>query len=159
MQHQIANDILIPEMERMLNEGREVLFTPSGVSMRPFIEGGRDSVVLRRPEAPIRRGDILLARYVRPDETETYVLHRVLRVDQDGTIVLQGDGNMLGEERIQPENVLGIVTRIQWPSGHRKPMCRGRLWQALMPVRRWLLKIYRHSVLKIAYYRKLKSER
>ena len=135
----------------MLNEGREVLFTPSGVSMRPFIEGGRDSVVLRRPEAPIRRGDILLARYVRPDETETYVLHRVLRVDQDGTIVLQGDGNMLGEERIQPENVLGIVTRIQWPSGHRKPMCRGRLWQALMPVRRWLLKIYRHSVLKIAY--------
>ena len=151
MQHQIANDILIPEMERMLNEGREVLFTPSGVSMRPFIEGGRDSVVLRRPEAPIRRGDILLARYVRPDETETYVLHRVLRVDQDGTIVLQGDGNMLGEERIQPENVLGIVTRIQWPSGRRKLMCRGRLWQTLRPMRRWLLKIYRHSVLKIAY--------
>ena len=63
MPHQIANDILIPEMERMLNEGREVLFTPSGVSMRPFIEGGRDSVVLRRPSAPIRRGDILRQQY------------------------------------------------------------------------------------------------
>jgi hypothetical protein len=151
MPHQIANDILIPEMERMLNEGREVLFTPSGVSMRPFIEGGRDSVVLRRPSAPIRRGDILLARYVRPDGSETYVLHRVLRVEKDGTVVLQGDGNLLGEERIRPENVLGIVIRIQWPSGRRKPMCRGRLWQTLMPVRRWLLKIYRHSVLKIAY--------
>lgn len=135
----------------MLNEGREVLFTPSGVSMRPFIEGGRDSVVLRRPARPIRRGDILLARYIRPDESETYVLHRVLRVDKNGDVVLQGDGNLLGEERIQPENVLGIVTRIQWPSGCRKPMCRGRLWQALMPMRRWLLKIYRHSVLKIAY--------
>ncbi len=151
MPHQIANDILIPEMERMLNEGREVLFTPSGVSMRPFIEGGRDSVVLRRPSAPIRRGDILLARYVRSDESETYVLHRVLRLEKDGTVVLQGDGNLQGEERIRPENVLGIVIRIQWPSGRRKPMCRGRLWQALMPVRRWLLKIYRHSLLKIAY--------
>ncbi len=151
MPHQIANDILIPEMERMLNEGREVLFTPSGVSMRPFIEGGRDSVVLRRPSAPIRRGDILLARYVRSDGSETYVLHRVLRVEKDGTVVLQGDGNLLGEERIRSENVLGIVIRIQWPSGRRKPMCRGRLWQALMPVRRWLLKIYRHSLLKIAY--------
>ena len=151
MPHQIANDILIPEMERMLNEGREVLFTPSGVSMRPFIEGGRDSVVLRRPSAPIRRGDILLARYVRPDGSETYVLHRVLRLEKDGTVVLQGDGNLQGEERIRPENVLGIVIRIQWPSGRRKPMCRGRLWQSLMPVRRWLLKIYRHSLLKIAY--------
>ena len=151
MQHQIANDILIPEMERMLNECREVLFTPSGVSMRPFIEGGRDSVVLSRPTAPIRRGDILLARYIRPDDSETYVLHRVLRVDRNGTVVLQGDGNLQGEEWIWPENVLGIVTRIQWPSGRRKPMRRGRLWQALMPVRRWLLKIYRHSVLKIAY--------
>ena len=151
MPHQIANDILIPEMERMLNEGREVLFTPSGVSMRPFIEGGRDSVVLRRPSAPIRRGDILLVRYVRPDESETYVLHRVLRVEKDGAVVLQGDGNLLGEEQIRPENVLGIVIRIQWPSGRRKPMCRGRLWQTLMPVRRWLLKIYRHSLLKIAY--------
>lgn len=151
MPHQIANDILIPEMERMLNEGREVLFTPSGVSMRPFIEGGRDSVVLRRPSAPIRRGDILLARCVRPDGSETYVLHRVLRVEKDGAVVLQGDGNLLGEERIRPENVLGIVIRIQWPSGRRKPMCRGRLWQTLMPVRRWLLKIYRHSLLKIAY--------
>jgi hypothetical protein len=97
MPHQIANDILIPEMERMLNEGREVLFTPSGVSMRPFIEGGRDSVVLRRPSAPIRRGDILLARSVRQDGSETYVLHRVLRVEKDGTVVLQGDGNLLGE--------------------------------------------------------------
>lgn len=151
MPHQIANDILIPEMERMLNEGREVLFTPSGVSMRPFIEGGRDSVVLRRPSAPIRRGDILLARCVRQDGSETYVLHRVLRVEKDGAAVLQGDGNLLGEERIRPENVLGIVIRIQWPSGRRKPMCRGRLWQTLMPVRRWLLKIYRHSLLKIAY--------
>ena len=97
MQHQVVNDILIPEMERMLNEGREVLFTPSGVSMRPFIEGGRDSVVLRRPSAPIRRGDILLARYIRPDESETYVLHRVLRVEKDGTVVLQRGTDTAGE--------------------------------------------------------------
>lgn len=151
MPHQIANDILIPEMERMLNEGREVLFTPSGVSMRPFIEGGRDSVVLRRPSAPIRRGDILLARYVRPDESETYVLHRVLRVERMARSCCRATETCWARNGFGLENVLGIVTRIQWPSGRRKPMCRGRLWQALMPVRRWLLKIYRHSLLKIAY--------
>ena len=33
----IANDILIPEIERLLKDGKEVRFTPSGVSMRPFI--------------------------------------------------------------------------------------------------------------------------
>ena len=35
----IANDILIPELTRLLNEEKEVRFTPAGTSMRPFIEG------------------------------------------------------------------------------------------------------------------------
>ncbi len=48
MVYVVANDILIPEIAQMLAEGREVRFTPNGISMRPWIEGGRDSVVLRR---------------------------------------------------------------------------------------------------------------
>lgn len=43
MGHIVANDILIPEIAQMLAEGREVRFTPTGNSMRPWIEGGRDS--------------------------------------------------------------------------------------------------------------------
>lgn len=144
----MPNDILIPEMARMLREGHEVRFTPSGVSMRPFIEGGMDSVILRRLTRPARVGDVLLCRM---EPEGIFVLHRVLRLEGGGVVVLQGDGNLCGEERILPDNVLGIVVRIESPRGWRKPILTGWLWQRLFPVRRLLLKVYRHTVLKWFY--------
>mgnify|MGYP003295738826 CR=1 FL=1 len=40
MNQTIANDILFPEIERLLNEGHTVKMTPQGSSMLPFIRGG-----------------------------------------------------------------------------------------------------------------------
>ena len=62
--------------------------------MRPFIEGGKDSVTLEYP-APdtIRVGDILLCRI-----GERYVLHRLIGIEGD-TLHLKGDGNITGGER------------------------------------------------------------
>ena len=96
MGHVVANDILIPEMARLLAEGREVRFTPTGNSMRPWIEGGRDSVVLRRLLRTARVGDIVLAQSAMPDaQTAKYVLHRVVRVEENGKcVILMGDGNL-----------------------------------------------------------------
>ena len=190
----IANDILIPELARLLAEGKEVRFTPSGVSMRPFIEGDRDSVVLSPIVGQPRVGDILLVRIENNSQlstlnsqfstlnsqisnlhtasadrsrpcrdknsqfstlnsqfsTPTYVLHRLIRIEGE-TFVLQGDGNLMGEETCTREGLIGRVTAIESPSGHRKPLTRGRLWHFLFPLRRWLLKIYRHSLLKWCY--------
>ena len=148
----IANDILIPELARLLAEGKEVRFTPSGVSMRPFIEGDRDSVVLSPIVSQPRVGDILLVRIENKSQlsTPTYVLHRLIRIEGE-TFVLQGDGNLMGEETCTREGLIGRVTAIESPSGRRKPLTRGRLWHFLFPVRKWLLKIYRHSLLKWCY--------
>ena len=149
MQRQVANDILIPEFFRLLEEGHEVRFTPSGVSMRPWIEGERDSVVLRRLERPARRGDILLAKMLLPNGETTYVLHRVRRIEEAGKVlVLQGDGNLQGEERVSPENVIGVVSRIEMNNGRKKPLLKGVCWQTLLPIRGLLLKVYRHTLLK-----------
>lgn len=148
----VANDILIPELARLINEGKEVRFTPSGVSMRPFIEGDRDSVIMAPLTSDPKPGDIILAeikvsRANAPLYT-TYVLHRLVRIEGE-TFVLQGDGNVVGEERCRREEIIARVVRIETPAGHRKPLTRGRLWYALKPVRRWLLKIYRHTYLKL----------
>lgn len=143
----IANDILIPELARLLAEGKEVRFTPSGVSMRPFIEGDRDSVILTALKTPPRRGDILLAQTQTLCGKTTYVLHRLIRIEGD-TYVFQGDGNLAGEERCALGDIIGRVARIETPKGHRKLLTRGRVWFALRPVRKWLLKIYRHTMLK-----------
>lgn len=149
----VENDILIPELARLLNEEKEVRFTPSGNSMRPFIEGEKDSVVLALLNKPPRKGDILLAR-VHIADRMTYVLHRVLRVEeneQKTIYVLQGDGNLQGEERCTKDEIIGIVKCVEYPSGRRKIHSSACLWQCLMPYRRYLLKIYRHTWLKWRY--------
>ena len=146
----VENDILIPELARLLNEEKEVRFTPSGVSMRPFIEGDKDSVVLAPMRRLPRRGDVLLARVTASTGRRTYVLHRLIRIEGD-TYILQGDGNLMGEEQCKREEIIGQVIRIESPKGRRKPITRGIIWHALFPVRKWLLKIYRHSILKWCY--------
>lgn len=148
----IANDILIPELARLLAEGKEVRFTPSGVSMRPFIEGDKDSVVLAQLTRAPRVGDILLVQSETLCGKQTYVLHRLVRVEhapQGESYILQGDGNLTGEERCEQGDIIGRVIAIETPSGRRKPLTKGRLWYALRPARKWLLKIYRHTLLKM----------
>ena len=144
----VDNDILIPRFAQYLRENKEVLFTPSGVSMRPFIEGGKDSVVLQPLTRDPRVGDVLLAN-VRTPHGNTYVLHRLVRVTNgsNGPIyVLQGDGNLCGEETCARQDIIGRVTDITTPSGRHKRLTRGRVWYALKPLRKWLLKIYRHTM-------------
>ncbi len=146
----VANDILIPELARLLNEQKEVRFTPSGVSMRPFIEGDKDSVILAPMNRPPKVGDILLAQVETMCGNKTYVLHRLIRIENE-TLVLQGDGNLTGEERCNAADIIGRVVTIETPNGRRKPLTRGRLWYTLRPLRKWLLKIYRHTWLKWCY--------
>lgn len=142
----VANDILIPEISRLLAEGHEVCFTPQGESMRPWIEGGRDSVVLRRMTHAARRGDLVLAQCT----GGRYVLHRVLRIEDAGErLVLMGDGNLQGEEVCTQADIVGIVVRIENRRGHRKLLTRGRLWQRLLPFRPTLLWLYRKTFWRI----------
>ena len=144
----IANDILIPELARLLAEGKEVRFTPSGVSMRPYIEGDRDSVILAPLKREPRKGDILLAEVETLCGHKTYVLHRLIRIEGE-ELVLQGDGNLAGEERCKAADVIGLVVRIENPKGRRKMLTKGKLWFALKPLRHYLLKIYRHTVIPV----------
>ena len=142
----IENDILIPELARLLSEGKEVRFTPAGVSMRPFIEGDKDSVILAPLNRAPRRGDILLAQVQTLCGRTTYVLHRLIRIEGE-QLILMGDGNLAGTEVCSRGDVIGVVTRIESPKGHRKMLTRGYLWYVLRPVRKWLLKIYRHTII------------
>ena len=84
---QLPNEIFIPEIARLVAEGKQVVFTPTGVSMRPYIEGGVDSVTLVRAEE-LQVGDIVLAE-VAPQH---YVLHRIYAMQGDA-VTLMGDGN------------------------------------------------------------------
>ena len=132
----VANQVLLEDAAALMNEGREVNFTPLGSSMLPFIQGGKDSVVLRKmPDVEV--GDIVLVRLAGP----RYVLHRI--IEKDGiNITLMGDGNLSGTEKCTTDDVLGTVTAVI--KGKRKVIPgKGRWWRTLKPIRRYLLAIYR----------------
>lgn len=136
---QLPNEIFIPEIARLVSDGKQVQFTPTGVSMRPFIEGGVDNVTLVKP-ADLQVGDIVLAEI----QPQHYVLHRIYAIEGDA-LTLMGDGNLVGTEHCTRAQVLAKVIAIHSPKGRRKPLTRAWLWRHLKYARRILLKIYRHT--------------
>ena len=139
----IDDSVILSEAVRLVHEGVEVTFPVNGRSMRPFIEGGRDSVVLVKP-VDVKRLDVVLAR----TDDGRHVVHRVLSVD-GGRVTLMGDGNLCGRETCGVDGVLAKVTLVVRPGGKRIPLemprmrLAAKLWVTLLPFRRILLKLYR----------------
>ncbi|MCR4860771.1 MAG: S24 family peptidase [Bacteroidales bacterium] len=135
----LSNDILLGEVDALLQEGREAIIRPRGNSMLPFIRGDRDCVVLKKKEG-IAVGDIILVR-----TDGKFILHRVFSIDGDA-LTLMGDGNIRGKEHCTRADVIGTVTEIIRPNGRSRQPGRGRAWRALLPVRRYILAIYRRLI-------------
>lgn len=137
----VPNAVLLAEAVAMLNNQHTVCIGVKGSSMRPFIVGERDSVVLQQPQT-LRKGDIVLAEATQGN----YVLHRIVHIAED-RVVLMGDGNLIQKEQCSVEQIRAIAIKVirsgkyidcNAPS-ERWKVC---LWMALLPVRRYLLAIY-----------------
>lgn len=142
MKRTLPNDILLGEVSRLVEGGETVTLMAKGFSMLPFIVGGRDSVVLERP-GELNTGMIVLA-YVMGNR---YVLHRIIALDGD-KVTLMGDGNLKGVEMCRREDVKAVATKIVRPSGEvdcfgKSHQRKAELWKRLLPVRRWILAVYR----------------
>ena len=132
----LPNDVLLNEVAQLLGESLEVVITPKGRSMLPFIRGEVDQIKLRQPDS-LNVGDIVLAYF-----ESRYVLHRIVAINGD-EITLMGDGNLEGTERGDRSNVVGKVVEVITPDhGQHKPG-RAWLWRHTLFLRKYLLKVYR----------------
>ena len=119
-----------------LDEGKSVLFVPQGISMLPFIQGGRDKVLVRKAEV-VGEGDIVLALH-----GGHLILHRVYAIK--GTqLILMGDGNLEGNEVVGKSEVLGKVLEIIKPNGHSRKPHKAWFWRHTLFIRRLMLKMRR----------------
>lgn len=117
-----------------------------GYSMRPFLEHARDRVILAYPTSPLQVGDAVLAE-VSPGQ---YVLHRIIEIEGDA-LTLMGDGNIRGVEHCRVSDVAGVVTHYIRPKRTLRAddaglMRRIRWWRRCLPIRRYLLLVYRATV-------------
>lgn len=106
---------LLPVIREVLTMGGEFSIKPRGNSMLPYLREGRDTIILSALTAPPRRGDILL--YVR--ETGVPVLHRVVRVERDGTLSMRGDNQYFVERGIRRDQVVAIMLHFH-RNGHER---------------------------------------
>ena len=131
---------LMPEVGRLIREGKTVVLPVRGNSMRPFIQNGNDCVELHPLPPVLRKGDVVLAR----TSKGYYVLHRVTAISPD-LLTLEGDGNIGLRETCRPSDVLA---RAEWViDAHkerhslldRRARIKWRMWYMLRPQRRVLL--------------------
>lgn len=119
----IARDTLL--------EGSSVRVSVRGESMLPFFRSG-STITLR----PIREGDLRKYNVVMADAGRSFVVHRIIEVD-DEYITLLGDGNYNGTERVTRDKVYGIV------DCSPLHLFFAKIWLWMRPVRRYPLAIFR----------------
>ena len=138
-----TDEQILSEAIRLVGEGVQVTLPVNGRSMYPFIIGGRESVVLVKPQS-LRVGHVVLAQV----EGGRHVVHRIVGIDGD-RITLMGDGNLQGREHCTVDGVKALAIQVVGETGKKRPLygpCGNlcaKIWYVACPVRRYLLKIYR----------------
>lgn len=149
VEKKFRNSEFLPEIVQLLMEGHTVTLCLRGYSMRPFLEDGRDKVLLVKAEN-VKVGMPVLAEMSKGH----FVLHRVVDIDGD-KVTLRGDGN-IAVERCLMQDIKGEAVGF-YRKGRKtldktsgwKWRIYSAVWTTLLPVRRYLLAIYRRVVLNI----------
>lgn len=105
MKKVVSIDDIVPLMKEQINREGCVRFTPKGNSMLPTLRNNKDSVTLEKPKFPLKKYDI--AFYLR--DNGQYVLHRVVRIEKNGTYVMRGDNQFSDEKGLREDQVIGVV--------------------------------------------------
>lgn len=139
---ELPNAVLLKQVRELITEGHTATIQVKGYSMRPFLEHCRDKVMLAAADT-LCPGDAVLAEI----HEGVYVLHRIIALDGE-RLTLMGDGNVRGVERCSRKDVAAIVTHYIHPDrtipASDPRLCRRiRLWRKLLPVRRYMLWIYK----------------
>ncbi|WP_367210708.1 S24/S26 family peptidase [Sphingobacterium sp. R2] len=140
----VSNADYFAEVQRMLQQGKEVRIRIKGQSMRPFIQDG-DMVMLRAYKGlPLPLGSNILAK-----DKGKFVFHRLVGKKKD-QYVLAGDGNLVLHEYITEKDIIAIAY-MHYPKDKEAaiaihqpwPRLRGLGWYHMRLMRRIIAKLKR----------------
>ena len=127
----ISNRELFSIVRDTLLEGRTVRVAVKGESMLPFFRSG-STITLR----PVTDTDIRKYRVVMADAGHAFVVHRIIKVEDD-MVTLLGDGNIYGTEKVSRDKIYGVV------DCSKAHLFFAKIWLWMRPVRRFPLAVFR----------------
>ena len=139
----VENAVFLPQVVQLIREGHTATMMARGNSMRPFIEDGRDKLVFGQVDT-LTVGDVILAEVTEGH----FVCHRIETI-QSGLVTMRGDGNVAGTEVFPIANVRAKLLQVV-RKGKTYTLATSRTWKyysavwpKLLPMRRYLLALYR----------------
>ena len=154
----IDNNTYFDAVTTMLKEGQDVTINVRGASMLPFLSESRsDQVILEGAEAGTPDGrervkvnvnDIVLFRL-----GDRYILHRILKINDNDIAEIQGDGILNAKEHCHRDQILARVSTIirsgkdainTKSSTYRRNV---RIWMILKPFRMTMLWLWKRLFL------------
>ncbi|MGN0358509.1 MAG: S24/S26 family peptidase [Blautia sp.] len=147
----VEADVYIPVIRGLIEEGNTVPFLITGNSMSPFMVHERDTILLKKPEYPLKKGT--MAFYQR--KNGQYVMHRICKI-KDSKYYFVGDAQTVVEGPLEPEQVFAVVCGVKRKGKLEEPGTFWweffeHIWLLLRPVRPFLrclytvfAKIFRH---------------
>ena len=132
---------IVPIMEEIINSGGQCKLRVTGYSMTTILKHLRDSVILTSPRIrKIKKGEIVFIQR----KTGEYVLHRVLKIIDDETFIMNGDAQQWTEV-VRFDQVIGVVESFYRDEkliscDNKKYKIYMRLWVLLKPIRPLIFK-------------------
>lgn len=141
-------NVTVSTFEEQLEQTGTITYINRGVSMMPLLRENRDVMVIEKVDgAACRKYDAVL--FVRPHVKGRghYVMHRILRVNADGSYWIIGD-NCVSGENVKAECVIGRLTAVirdgkRVDVDDRWYKVYVHLWCDVLPVRILLIRVRR----------------
>lgn len=132
----ISFEALFPIIKEELDNKRSFSFTAFGKSMHPTIRGGVHRVTLSPMDEMPKIGDILFYRRT----NGMFVLHRLCKIESDGSYTFCGDNQYLLETNIKQNQLLAKMTKLEINGKDVTPSPLSQtLLTAILPFRRFYL--------------------
>lgn len=121
-------------VERELAEHGVYASNTSGVSMRPLFKTHRDMVILRPPQRPLRKYDVVLYSTF----GGKYIMHRIIGFRGD-VCIIRGD-NTYRREYVDRSRIIAVLTEFNRKGKHHSCdetafKIYSRTWNLIYPIR------------------------
>ena len=99
--------------EELMEKNGFIAYSFKGTSMLPLLKQEKDIVVIKKQDTDVfHEFDIVLFRRNLAENRKEYVLHRIIKDNNDGTYWIIGDNTMAGET-VKKEDILGTLKSIK----------------------------------------------